>query len=256
VLRVLRTFLEAMLAAIASSVLLAQQVQIWTFSRQVLLVCIVFLASEAILRSTNAALQEFRISRHEEFREDTRLALSAALVQVAEVAGSQVSDIKNFGISAFVVRRRLLHPRHGQQMRIARVRLSSRPQPSYIPWTKGKGVIGLCWENQQIIATDTAQMYDELRQCDKAEWDQLDANVRLNLKYKEFRRIAGKYAGVVAVPIVDPRTERYRGCVALDIIHGQDFRQINTTGVYDILSDAAVSIANLLRQFGRRARGR
>jgi hypothetical protein len=135
------------------------------------------------------------------------------------------------------------------------MRLSSRPQPSHIPWTRGKGVVGLCWETQQIITTDTAQMYRDLRQCSKTEWKQLDPGVHLNLRYKEFRRIAGKYAGVVVVPIIDPRTERYKGCVALDIIHGEDFNRINTPRIYDILSDAAVSIANLLRQFGRRVRG-
>jgi hypothetical protein len=256
VLRVIRTFLEAVLAAIASSILVAQQVEVRKFPFVVLAISILFLAAEAILRPTTTALQELSATKSEEFREDTRRALSAALVQVAERAGSGPTDIKNFGISAFIVRRRLLHPRHGQQMRVARVRLSSTPPPSNIAWTTGKGVIGLCWETQQIIATDTAQMYDDLRECSKAEWDQLRPAVQLNLKYEEFRRIAGKYAGVVAVPIVDSRTERYRGCVALDIIHGEDFSRIDNQRIYEILSDAAVSIANYLRKYGRRVRGR
>lgn len=255
-LRVVRTFLEAALAAVASSVLVAHQVQARTFSTPVLWISILFLAAEAVLRPTVIALQELSATKSQEFREDTRLALSAALVQVAEQAGSRVADIKNFGISAFIVRRRLLHPRHGQQMRVARVRLSSTPPPSNIPWTTGKGVIGLCWETQRIIATDTARMYDDLHECNKTEWDDLDSDVRLNLKYEEFRRIAGKYAGVVAVPIVDSRTERYRGCVALDIIHGKDFNRINTPKIYESLSDAAVSIANYLRKYGHRVRGR
>jgi hypothetical protein len=75
------------------------------------------------------------------------------------------------------------------------------------------------------------------------------------MSHREFQRIAGKYAGVVAVPIIDPDTEKYKGCVALDIAHDQDFDKITHSDIIDIVADAAVSLAYDLRHVGRRPDG-
>lgn len=88
----------------------------------------------------------------------------------------------------------------------------------------------------------------------KAEWLKMsNERVRLDLSYEEFQRIKGKYAAVVAVPIMTETDGKvqFRGCVAADVRWGGTFDTLFNGRTVEILTDAAATIANELSYLPR-----
>lgn len=163
--------------------------------------------------------------------------LVASLVYAVRHAGA---DWLTTGIQTFVVKG-FWKPRH---VRVAKVRLGPIPS-SGIVWTKGKGVIGKCWETRTEQYEDLNARFAPYQAYDRAQWDALPATDRFGLTYDDFQRLGHKYGIVAAVPIVD-RNERYIGCVTVDTPHDNDRGRLQRAEVLGSLANTAQLVREVL----------
>jgi hypothetical protein len=151
------------------------------------------------------------LERERSYRE----ILTSTLVAVVDASGA---DWTRTAVQVFLVRRHLRWKSPflvEQQDRIARVKLSFSPPPSGIRWTRGKGVIGRCWEARDNIIEDLRVRFGPYIDYTREQWDALDGRDRFGLDFEEFQRTRTWYGIVGAAPILDPKG-RFLGCVSLD----------------------------------------
>ena len=172
---------------------------------------IAVVAVVAIGSSFARPLRIYTIDRLERERHKVSIVLRGLPWTVHELTNGKV-PVQPLGASAWVVTPwwpfQRLH-------RIAHERINEMPGPSGIRWSKGKGVIGHCWDQgrEQIVDSGTFDKGHEDWTQDR--WDRLDVKTRRGLSYKDYKKIRGKYGTVIAIPMFD-RRERVRGVVVLD----------------------------------------
>ena len=113
-----------------------------------------------------------------------------------------------------------------------------------IHWTRGKGVIGTCWDTGDFVVIDTSE-YSKEAAADPVAWDSLPPAERLGISSAELRA-ASKYGVVAAHPILDREDGVFRGCVSLDGPAGcQD--KLSSTAVEHALAETAEAIRRAFR---------
>jgi hypothetical protein len=133
--------------------------------------------------------------------------LSAALIQ----AVNHGADWQNTGIQVFLLRGWKWRKRH---VRAAKVRIGAIPS-SGVKWTKGKGIIGKCWETRMAASADLGSHFAPFLHSSKPRWEALSSDTRYGLSFEDFQRLGAKYGWVAAVPIIDGN-DKYLGCVSVD----------------------------------------
>lgn len=147
-----------------------------------------------------------------EREERVRAFLAASLMVIANECKAPWQDT---GIQAFLLTSWGKRRRH---TRIAKIRLSSIPA-SGVRWTKGKGVIGRCWETRREQWAQLDGEFAQLSSRSRLQWLTLTARETYGLTYDEFQTIGTKYGTVAAVPIIG-RNDEYIGCITLDTPSG------------------------------------
>jgi hypothetical protein len=196
----------------------------------------------AILQAVRGGVHRYRLDRSSAFERTASQALGQAFRELVRLDGL---TIDNVGISAWIVQRRVRKPWQKYLTRVGRLRLTSAPLPSRVVWTRGKGIIGRCWERENIVAQETKDLWEPHWTCTRAEWKGLNNRVKLRLKHKEWHHIRGKYRGAVAVPIVDDRN-RFVGCISIDARDGAEWQALNRQEVVDIAAQAGTTVGNLM----------
>jgi hypothetical protein len=159
---------------------------------------------EAALRRTYAGLR-----RADARRQNVTEALNALLVALSETEHIQIPDI---ACSVYLVEGHLIG---NQELReFVRVTLGMSPS-SAVRWTKGKGVIGRCWETEAITHVNLHRLNERLADITEERYYTLTESARMNMSYAESRMTVGNVGEILAVPIhVDAR---FAGCVAVSI---------------------------------------
>ncbi|MCU1668060.1 MAG: hypothetical protein JWP40_987 [Blastococcus sp.] len=134
----------------------------------------------------------------------------------------QISDLTNYskwgvGVSAWEVRRAGRN-RPERLERFGRRRFTDRPTPSEITWTRGKGVIGTCWQEQDEVHRDLRAACTRYPNgsVTPEKFKSVRPDLKLGMTLEEFRMMIGKYGEVLAVPIKN-RNGKFLGCVAVDV---------------------------------------
>lgn len=102
--------------------------------------------------------------------------------------------------------------REGRLIRVERVRLLDTIQESTVDFTKGKGVVGRCWEKEDTYSFDWSVLNrrhhedENFRPKQHRGWNGFDEG--------EWLKMVGRYASVLAVPVTKDR--QFVGCVAVD----------------------------------------
>lgn len=214
--RLLVKVLAAVLAAAVGAGLALQGAEVWSPSDSVVVSLIVTAAVLAGGSTAISAVSEFRTRRLGARRDFADAILTGALWAVVDATGF---DYRSLGLAAYRIQRVWWAPWRRRLARIHRVRAHFRPAASGVRWTLGKGVIGACISQQQVVAQDLRTDYEALWPCSEEEWNTVaPPEARLGLTYAEFLDVRGKYDVVVAAPILDVSgaTTRAVGCVALD----------------------------------------
>ncbi len=171
----------------------------------------VFLAGvEQIRRAFREYLGERDYKRIQRVNE----VLRAGFTDVVREAGLDWNSTGiRLGLNAFFVKRRWWPPFRRELMRYGQARITIS-NPSGIRWTRGKGVIGRCWQERQDAGRNQAADYGPYINSSETEWTALDPAFRDRLDFDEFRRVK-HYGAVIATPITDERG-RFVGCISVD----------------------------------------
>lgn len=189
----------AVLVALSAAGLALERSNLWSPGEGVVLALILLTAALAIvsaLLQTVTTLQGRRTAATRELHDDVLAGASWAVVDATGL------DPRDLALAAYRLRRPL--GRAPRLVRVHRVRARRRPVASAVRWAPGKGVIGECVATGAVVARD-------VRALDAAGDEQ-------GLTSQEFAAVRGKYAVVVAVPLVDDggETSAVTGCLALD----------------------------------------
>ncbi len=130
--------------------------------------------------------------------------------------------------------------------RIGRERVNDSPGPTNITWTKGKGVVGRCWQDEQPMIIDTGRIDERWGNCTAQQWAKVREDTRMGLSHEKFRKVTGKYGTVVAVPMYDAGSHDMIGCVTLDAPKGLHDKLQAVDAAGETAATAAV-IANFIR---------
>ncbi|ABS03392.1 hypothetical protein Krad_1906 [Kineococcus radiotolerans SRS30216 = ATCC BAA-149] len=227
-----RTWIDlglAVLAAAVGAALGLERAGLWDPGDVVLVVLVVLTAVLAVASTATQAVARLLGARREATRDLHDDLLSGALWAVVDATGGRV-DPRDLAVAAYRVRRPL--GRAPRLARVHRVRSRRRPVASGVRWAPGKGVIGECVATGAVVARDVTGPDA--------------AGERQGLSAEEFRAVRGKYAVVVAVPLVDDAGEssRVTGCLALDGPPGA-LDLLHTPAVLGVLDATARTLQRL-----------
>lgn len=242
--RLLAKIAAAALAAAVGSGLALDGAEVWAPSDTTVIGLIVTATVLAAASTISSAVGEYRSRRLGARREFADRVLTGTLWAIVDATGL---DYRALGLAAYRVRRVWRRPWHKELVRVARVRSQYRLAASGIAWTPGKGVVGACVAQQQVIAKDLRLIDAAIWPCTEEEWDTVaPSDVRLGLTFTEYLEIRGKYDVVVAAPILDASASPTQavGCVALDGPAGS-LELLDRDDVHSLLDSAA---QNLLLQ--------
>jgi hypothetical protein len=175
--------------------------------------------------------------------QDTRRiseTLRGLLVQVVQASNLDWTAI---GINAFLVRRRYRWVGARVLDRVGRERIRSTPAPSRVLWSRGKGVIGRCWESGQDLGFDLREHFAEISDLTADQWADLPHEQRLGLSHDEYLRTR-QHGLVVATPVLD-RSGKVIGVISADAPSGARDRLWNEQ-VREVLGSGAVALRNLI----------
>lgn len=184
-------------------------IEFWSGRAGWIISALALTAAVPLVQAIIAERGERRRRKAIEREQTVQTFLIASLIYVIRHAHA---DWENTGIQAFGVRG---YHRWAHQVRLSKIRLGAIPS-SGIRWTKGKGVIGRCWETRSPQYEDLSVHFAPYLDCAKEQWDALPAGTRFGLSFSDFQTQKGKYGIVAAVPMVD-RKDKYIGCVTADM---------------------------------------
>lgn len=207
----------ALAAAVAAVLLALHQLHVFTLSRQGIVVSVVVSAALAAVTTIAGSWREWRQRRMGARREAVDALLTTSLWAIVDLLQGAL-DYRDLGMAAYRTSRSWWWPARQRLARLHRVRASRRPVTSDMSWRPGKGVIGTCVAQGQVVAIDLRELYGELGEVGPAEWASLPGDVTMGLTWPEFRDVREKYDVVVASPILEETVghTQVRGVVALD----------------------------------------
>jgi hypothetical protein len=213
---------------------------IWNLTRSERVAAVITLAVVGLGESLRTVIGGFVRERQLSQARWISETLRALLVQVVKASQLDWTDV---GVNAFLVRRQYRWIGRKVLKRVGRERIKSVPPPSSVVWTRGKGVIGACWEHGIDVGIDLNEYFASVEESTAEEWSALSDEERLRMTYEEFQRTR-HYGVVVATPVLD-RAGRVIGVVSADSLDGPPDR-LGNSEVREALGAAAVAIRNLL----------
>ena len=204
----------AVLAALVGAGLALERAGLWDVSTAAVVALVAAAAVLAVVSTTAHAVAAVRGRRLGARRDLLDELLRGTLWAVVDRTGV---DARELAPAVY----ELVPARWGRPAvlrRAHRVRAGRRPVSSEVRWAPGKGVVGRCVATGDVVAVDLSAAESALGEVDADGWNALASAERWGLTHTEFTRLRGKYAVVVAVPLVDDRGPRSRvtGCVVLD----------------------------------------
>ena len=239
--------LAAVVAAGVTAALGLRSAGVWDPSSTVVVGLVVVAAALAAISTSVSAFSEWRSRRLGARREAADVVLTAAAWAIVDSTGI---DFRDLGLAAYRVERVWWAPWRRRLGRVHRVRAKRRPTASRVRWAPGKGVIGRCVAEGQVVAQDLHADYSAVWPCDAVEWRTVvPEEIRGGLTYKEFLDVREKYEVVVATPVLDDSGSATKviGCIALDGPTGS-LDRLNTDAVLGLLDSAAQGLVRQTRE--------
>ena len=170
--------------------------------------------------------------------------MRSAIISISHL--TQV-DADLFGCNIWAIR---THRRSDVLKRQGRLRLSDYPQPDSVLWSKGKGVIGRCWEDRDVVYknwTATQARWAQTEEMTDADWKALSKRDRWGFDQGEYLRLVRKYSQILAVPIKDD-DGNVLGCISVDIATGATAPAgcLEQDDMRTILASAALTVRDLI----------
>jgi hypothetical protein len=202
---------------------------------------IVVLFVAAALSPAISAWRNYRGSVTGNFVRQVEETLRVPFVQICKSSGQPAWEIS---AHAFVLRRRRWLPWQRELQQAGRLSLG-RPHGGDVHWTRGKGIIGLCWQqyeadhNNVTVMSDIAAHRRSAMSQPASVWDQLPSSDRLGLTHEEYAKVTAD--GVILACVIDDSSGGFRGCISLDAPAGT-LAQMDKPEVWEAMKQAARSI--------------
>lgn len=185
----------------------------WVHNPKLTIWVVSILAGLTFVDAAKRTFHRVRASQIEKHRIEIRNQLATVIVTVAELHHLDIGDV---GCGLFLVQPRGLK-RPPRLVRTERVRLVDDLHESEVLFTKGKGTVGACWEHQRPAHFDWIRINSQFAEhpdLTKKHWHSLSPEMRRNFAQDEFVSLVGKYAEVLAIPVMI--NSKFEGCLALD----------------------------------------
>lgn len=192
-------------------------------------------------------------SRHaravEKRQAEVRSSVIGAVVSIAEATGL---DLTELGASVFLVRRGRLPGREDHLVRLVRFRLNDTPQASTVLWTKDKAGVGKAWAQSRIVHEPLKALAEKYGSADVTEagFARISSTSKRGFTHEEFRNIVGKYAEVLAVPILlpDDAHPRVIGVLSIDVPMTVEHASLGNTLTSKAVERVATTCAKTIGQ--------
>lgn len=181
-------------------------------------------------------VNELRDSKRHKKEESIAALLKAGLREIVNANPALKWD--HTGINAYVVKKARVPWREDRLVRLWREKFAVS-HPSGVTWTRGKGVIGKCWEERQDVGRNFARDYGRLVNCTEEQWNRQPERIRQGLSYAEFRRTRD-HGAVVATPILSADA-KFLGYISIDA-PGDCYDVLWSDSVRDKLRDVAHTV--------------
>lgn len=182
------------------------------------LASLVVLGASALASPAAQAIRERRAQRRLQKRSITDRALRGLLIELVKL-----TDLPFYVLAVHVFvpekrwsKRASVPKREERLIKFASIKIVDRPRSTNIPWTRGKGVIGQCWEKKKTVAMNVCHEFREYIKGAKGESDWKDETPewRTNLDWDELERVKN-YGPVIAYPVLDD-DGHFIACIAVD----------------------------------------
>jgi len=197
----------------------------WVHSTVLIVWLVGILAGLTLTDNVRRAILRYRATGHEGNRVEIRNQMGALIIAVAQIHGISAGDI---GCGLFLRQERWVRRparwfpcpkgflRPERLKRIERMRLPDNVPESTVEFTKGKGAVGACWEHGQHGYNDWRSINRRYQTPDDvvSRWSKMRDETKHGFDQKEFISLIGKYAEVVAMPIIINGS--FEGCIAID----------------------------------------
>lgn len=187
----------------------------WIHSPKLLIPLVAGLLVLTLFDTIRRAWKRLTVRDRELLRVQVRNQLASVIVTIAENEGINVSDV---GCGIFVVRPAgWFNHRPEQMIRPERVRIPDDLHETKVEFTQGKGAVGQAWEHKIPAHTDWIainEKYNGRPDYIAKRWEKIPDATKRNFTMAEFIGMVGKYAEVIAVPIIDEG--KFLGCIAVD----------------------------------------
>ena len=221
----------------------------WTDKGSLLGWCLLAVAALPIFQRIAADIEDWSEKKALNRSREIEDRLVTTLVQACTDANA---DWRTTGIQAFLVQRKWFRwrgrpwtewwrPYEYVQVRVGGVRMQPSAS-SGVKWTKGKGLIGRCWDTHLPQCQNLGRHFARHLTCTESSWAALSDAERFGLSYSDFKRLGKKYGIVAAAPIVVGG--EYKGCVTADSPPGV---QPKCEKLKEVLAVPARIIADMLK---------
>ncbi len=189
-------------------------------------------------------IREARGKADEKRRADATKAVLGCLRLIAPRAGI---DIASIGASVFFKQRD-----DKKLAREFRYRLTDTPQASEVAWVAGKGTVGRAWDQRRQLHANLKPISERWGpEITEAAFKGMKGETRAGFTYGEFRGIVGKYAEVLATPIVNS-DGTYVGILSIDVPMTTTSTSLGTCLNNNEIKEFASNCAALLADVYRR----
>jgi hypothetical protein len=185
----------------------------WTDHERLLIGALCVTAGIPLIQTLISERGERARRKELELADDLRALLVPTFLVLARDCDApwDTTAVQVFGLTGFSSRRR--------HKRLAKIRIAPIAA-SGVFWSKGKGVIGRCWETKtsQWVELD----FNDIAVSTEEEWQRLPNEKTFGLSWSDFKALGHKYGTVAAVPIMKATdgSDNYIGCVSLDTPKG------------------------------------
>ena len=226
---------------------------------------LLFLASRGLVDVTPATLVELAVGQGvctcaestrglvQAWRRPAQLQLRAELSRVLQQGAFHIAersgvDVETIGLSVFRLPGRFSRSETLKQ--VIRHRFDDHPGPSHIRWTKGKGIVGMCWQDQAPVYRDLRKLAFQARRqgADKIALTPAVKRVMGTMSRAEFDRIIVKYGEVYAEPI-DNAANQMIGVLVVDIPFAPPVSggtRLDVPAVEQVIANVAVLAGKLM----------
>lgn len=185
----------------------------WLHNPKLLVGAVAVLLVVTLVDAVRRAILRVMVAGRERARVEVRNHLASALVSVAESEGLNVSDL---GCGLFLRKPAGLR-RPEQLIRPERVRIPDDLHETPVQFLLGKGAVGAAWQHKTPMHSDWIAInkrYANRPEYVASRWEKIPEKTRRGFTLTEFTGMVGKYAEVLAVPIIIEG--EFVGCIALD----------------------------------------